>query len=97
MRFKRFILSFLLLLLPLAAGAAPVIWEGTSSNDWSNPANWSTNSVPVSTDDVEIPAVSYPSPVLSSPSADCKSVTIDSGGSLDIGNFTLNVGIGGVT
>ncbi|MEQ9404511.1 MAG: T9SS type A sorting domain-containing protein [Cyclobacteriaceae bacterium] len=35
---------------------AEILWTGTVSSDWFNPGNWSTNSVPTSTDDVVIPS-----------------------------------------
>jgi hypothetical protein len=31
-------------------------WNGSASNDWNNPANWSTNFVPGSTLNIDIPA-----------------------------------------
>jgi hypothetical protein len=38
-------------------GPQPVItWTGAVSTDWSNPANWSGNTVPTFSDSVEIPA-----------------------------------------
>ena len=48
-------LSFALLLLFCAphATSAQVVWEGDVSSDAGNPANWSTNSVPDGTSNVE--------------------------------------------
>ncbi len=66
------------------------VWSGCESNDWFNPANWSINAIPVSTDDILIPGnTTYqPTILLSSPvynptnaNAECKTITID----VDIG------------
>ena len=36
--------------------AIPGLWTGAVSTDWSNPANWCSNTVPISTTDVVVPS-----------------------------------------
>ncbi|MBI4567772.1 MAG: hypothetical protein HY719_05175, partial [Planctomycetes bacterium] len=67
-------------------------WTGTVSTDWSNAANWGASTLPTSTIDVRIPTT--PSggnfPVLTAEGS-CKSVTIETGATLGLSSFTLNV------
>lgn len=61
------------------------IWNGLISNDWTNPGNWSTNSIPTSIDCVVIPSAGNP-PIISGTSynAYAHNLTIQSGGHLTI-------------
>jgi hypothetical protein len=52
----------------------PLIWQGSSSTDWNTAANWSPAFVPVSTDEVVIPATAS-IPVLSTP-VSVRSITL---------------------
>ncbi|NCN05649.1 MAG: hypothetical protein GW949_08455, partial [Spirochaetales bacterium] len=75
------------------------VWDGSSGNgNWSDGNNWSTGTVPTSTQDIVIPFLasgSYPSidgAVLGNAGAanlTVKSLTIANGASLDLGGTTL--------
>ena len=58
-------------------------WNGSIDNDWNNPSNWSSNSIPTAVDCVLIPNVTNP-PVISGTSyaAYAYSLTIQNGGIL---------------
>ena len=63
----------------------PVTWTGNVSSDWDNAGNWSACGLPDITRNILIPDVSPNSfPVLTT-SAYCKSITIESGATLTIG------------
>ena len=64
-------------------------WNGSVSNDWNTPANWSSNAVPTSMVDVKIPNTVSNYPTLSAAGV-CKNITIQSGASL-LGNGYLTV------
>ncbi len=62
------------------------IWLGCTSNDWFNPANWSMNAVPVSTDNILIPGFTPFQPTIlnispvfnpSNLDAECKTIDIN--------------------
>lgn len=64
-----------------------VIWEGHENENWNNPANWSTGTVPQPPDNVSIPSLSgmTPNPVIGPPqTADCNNLSIAPGGKLTI-------------
>jgi len=44
----------LLLLLSITLGANVITWEGDKSEDWHDPLNWDSNTVPIAGDDVVI-------------------------------------------
>ena len=46
-----------LMLIAVKTTFSQTTWNGSSSTDWNTAANWSTNSVPTSSDDVIIPNV----------------------------------------
>ena len=85
---------------PPAAGGQ---WTGAVSTVYTNPANWSSNVVPVATDDVNIPAGVPNFPVLSTTAAansftvaNGASLTVASGGALSLnGNLTNNGTVSG--
>ena len=82
----------ILALAPAAAQAATKTFDQSTNNDWNTAANWSQNSVPDATDDVEIPAST--AAVLSS-GADGVANSIDLDGQLFVtGGRTLTVGTG---
>ncbi|PHR69959.1 MAG: hypothetical protein COA67_09040 [Lutibacter sp.] len=74
-------------------------WTGTTNTDWNTGTNWSSGSVPISTDDITIPNVTNKPIVSSSTNAVANdiivdassSVTVTGGGSLTLaGNLTNN-------
>lgn len=71
-------------------------WTGNDGdNDWFNPANWASNSVPTATDNVYIPASAGIQPHISGGNAECKNLYIESGATLSMSgstNYTLAVG-----
>ena len=66
------------------------VWNGSVDNDWNDPANWSTCTVPNATDDVVIPTglTNYPQLDQNRTNND---VSIASGASLDLGGFELTI------
>lgn len=71
-----------------------VTWSGASSNDWSTASNWSSGSVPTTTDDVIIPSGLTNYPTVSS-AITVNSITLNSGTSIIAnasitGNLTYN-------
>lgn len=60
-------------------------WQGDISSDWHTPGNWSGDLVPNYLMDVTIPAGCPNYPLISTDSASCKNITINSGASLEIG------------
>ncbi len=54
-------------------------WRGTSSTNWFDACNWSTNSVPTSTKNVVIPAGTTYSPLINSGNAYCYTLTVNDG------------------
>ncbi|MDO9254727.1 MAG: T9SS type A sorting domain-containing protein [Bacteroidales bacterium] len=67
-------------------GAMNNSWTGTVSTAWSSLANWSKNSVPVSSEDVVIPDANSTDydPVIDITTAVCNNLTINSNGILAI-------------
>ncbi len=59
-------------------------WTGTTSTDWNTASNWSSGTVPVSTDYVVIPAVSNLPIISSLTTASCTNITINSSASLTV-------------
>lgn len=57
---------------------ARFIWRGTVNSDWNNPANWDTGLVPSGNDNVQVPAGTiYSLIVTSGMEVYCQSLTID--------------------
>ncbi len=70
--------------------SAQQTWTGNdNTNDWSDPANW-TSGVPTSNDDVTIPGFLSFYPVLSAP-AFAKSISMASATSLTTNNYNLTI------
>ena len=63
-------------------------WTGTTNSDWNTGSNWSTGTVPTSSNNVAIAATTN-QPVISA-AANCNSITLNSGTTLAI-NSTLGV------
>ncbi|MFY0605093.1 MAG: Ig-like domain-containing protein [Cyclobacteriaceae bacterium] len=80
--------------ITLGSSSEGIEWTGSTSSDWNTAANWSTNSVPAGSDDVQIPnvsSVSGNSPVITDEQSvnnievlDGGMVTVNSGASLVI-------------
>ena len=65
---------------------AVITWTGTVSADWNTAGNWSTNTVPTASDNVNIPVVAN-DPIVNQDAgnpAACKNLTIESGAILTI-------------
>ena len=80
----------------VTVNVAGIFWTaGGGNSDWNNPSNWNDEAVPNSSSDITIP--SNPSggnifPDVNISIANCKSLTIDNGASVNVlsGN-TLNI------
>jgi hypothetical protein len=59
------------------------VWNGNASADWSNANNWTPAGAPTATDDVLIPDVFTPDPIINS-SAVCRNLTINVNASLTL-------------
>lgn len=64
---------------PVTITSLPLTWTGDVDASWHEPGNWSSNTVPIATDDVLIPSgrPNYPSSYLSNALA--KNIVIDNG------------------
>ena len=62
-------------------------WDGSSNRDWTTGSNWSTGSVPTSSDNIVIPSSPSRQPILyDGDNGKCKDITINSGATLSIEN-----------
>ncbi len=68
-----------------------LIWTGNSSTNWNTAGNWNEDLVPDENINVIIPTNATRQPNISSANASCKSLTINSGATLTVGGYTLNV------
>jgi alpha-tubulin suppressor-like RCC1 family protein len=66
------------------------IWRGTISTDWNTAANWSMGHVPNNADDVLIPVGTPLSPQVTT-SCSAKSLTVNSGASVDLNGVNCQV------
>jgi parallel beta-helix repeat protein len=71
------------------ASLSGYLWQGTTSTDWSNTANWVSGTVPSASIDVTIPDVTL-QPILSSAAGACNNLKVNSGATLTLNN-TLSV------
>ncbi|MGB4204530.1 MAG: C39 family peptidase, partial [Bacteroidales bacterium] len=69
----------------------PGTWTGLVSTNWNNSSNWSGNILPSTDIDVIIPSGTPYQPNINTANASCKSLTINSGATLTVGGYTLNV------
>lgn len=67
------------------------VWDGSTSTDWFDATNWSTNIVPAATSVVAIPSGVTNMPVLTA-NAGVLALRVNSGATLALGGFTLAVG-----
>ncbi|HPT70966.1 MAG TPA: S8 family serine peptidase [Candidatus Cloacimonadota bacterium] len=72
-----------------ALNASYNIWDGSTSTAWSEPTNWSKNTVPTNADYVEIPGSLTRYPVVTAHQS-CKSLLVLNGASVTINIGTLN-------
>jgi hypothetical protein len=70
---------------PAAAG---IVWNGTVSSAWADPANWTPNLVPTAADNVTIPGGTPNSPQLGA-DQDVGSITVQATATLDANGFGL--------
>ncbi len=63
-------------------------WTGTTDNDWFNPENWSSGSIPTATSTAIIPASASIQPQINSSGATCFGITLQSGASLTMNAST---------
>ena len=71
----------------------PVVWSGSTSNDWSDATNWAYGAVPLAENNVSIPnpSTNYPTINASGPVVQCKNITMMAGASLiDNGKLTIS-------
>jgi len=71
-------------------------WDGSTSTDWTVGSNWSSGSVPTSSDNVIIPSAPSNQPHLpTGNNGYCKDITIKSGASLTVENSNKNLNVYG--
>ncbi|OQX74997.1 MAG: hypothetical protein B6D61_11115 [Bacteroidetes bacterium 4484_249] len=66
-------------------------WTGLVNTNWHNAGNWSFNTIPDASIDVNIPDGTPNDPNVQSAGADCKNITIEPGATLTITGYTLEV------
>jgi hypothetical protein len=66
-------------------------WTGLVSTNWNNANNWSGNIIPDATINVTIPSGTPYQPYIYTAIANCNSVTINTGATLTVGGYALNV------
>ena len=82
---KKLLFITLMLTFGLTGFSQTITWDGSTSDDWNEGANWDGNTVPTATDDVVIPHVNADFPdVLTGETADAKSITITGTEPIDI-------------
>ncbi|WP_227765627.1 IPT/TIG domain-containing protein [Hymenobacter sp. 15J16-1T3B] len=67
------------------------VWTGANSTAWTTASNWSLGTVPVTSNDVIIPAGAARYPVVSTTQPAVASVSVAAGASLSLSNGTLQV------
>lgn len=74
-------------------GAAIVVnnWTGNTSTTWTTASNWSTNTVPTSSDNVKIPSGRSRYPNITTGTVSCKNIEIVSGASVKVDGGQLNI------
>ena len=94
--FEIFLIVTLILIALKTSYSQTATWNGSSSTDWNTAANWSTNSVPTSSNDVIIPDVTN-DPIITSSSDECHNLTIQSGGILTSNNGSYKLTTASIT
>jgi hypothetical protein len=75
---------------PAVGGGATRTWDGSTSSQWSDPSNWAGNQVPLSGDNVVIPAGTPNDPVLDA-NVTLGDLTVSAPATLDNPDFGLTV------
>jgi len=65
-----------------------MVWTGVIDNDWNKSGNWNFTRVPLSTDDVLIPASAINMPVVNISGRSCRNIVIEQNASV-----TVNPGV----
>ena len=94
--FEIFLIVFLFIVFVKTSFTQTATWDGSSSTDWNTAANWSTNAVPTSSNDVIIPNVTN-NPIITSSSDECHNLTIQSGGVLTSNNGSYKLTAASIT
>ena len=81
---KNYLLPIVLVCLFSLTSLAQTIWNGSVSEDWHNVANWSTNRIPRSADNVIIANAGFKPKISSSTLAETSNLTINTGATLTI-------------
>jgi|LSQX01.1.fsa_nt_gb hypothetical protein len=68
-----------------------LIWTGTSGTNWNTAGNWNEDMVPDENINVIIPSNTTWQPYIYASDAKCDNLTINSGATLTVGGYTLNV------
>jgi hypothetical protein len=66
----------------------PKVWNGSVSDEYTNPSNWTPCGVPQTTEDIDIPAAVSNFPTVRTNGYTCKNILVESGATL-----TVNAGI----
>ena len=61
-------------------------WNGSASNDWATPANWTPSGVPANGDDIVIPDTSLIHECVLDQARNVNSFTLDAAGEFSQGN-----------
>jgi hypothetical protein len=82
----------------VVSGSGGKLWDGSESDDWTNPLNWSDNLVPTIADCVVIPAGTPNNPIIrGGDDGSCLSLTISNGAVLTLDNNTADTNYATVT
>ncbi|MVT07637.1 T9SS type A sorting domain-containing protein [Chitinophaga tropicalis] len=68
------------------------VWTGAVSSNWYVGGNWSTGAAPLTSTSVTIPSSLSTYPIISTGTAACNNITIQSGASVTVSNATLQIG-----
>lgn len=75
--------------------ALPNYWTGTFNHYWHNGNNWSLGHIPTAVEDVYLTNAGYQPVYVDSypgtPAEECKTLTVQAGGQLEVGDMTLSV------
>ncbi|MBK7966724.1 MAG: T9SS type A sorting domain-containing protein [Bacteroidetes bacterium] len=69
----------------------PIVWTGNTSSNWFGITNWEPQQIPLKDDNVKIPDGRPNYPVITTGTASCRKLEIQTGGTLSMTGGTLNV------
>ncbi|MBK9400566.1 MAG: T9SS type A sorting domain-containing protein [Bacteroidetes bacterium] len=69
----------------------PIVWTGNTSSNWNDITNWEPQQMPLEDDNVKIPDGRPHYPVITTGTASCRKLEIQTGGTLSMTGGTLNV------